>query len=307
MTGSNYTAFGSNAMYITRLGSVGIGTTVPSARLHVTGSTGGIFEVDTAGGATTFYVSASGNVGIGTANATDKLTLYGALASYKTGADTIQTQVYLANTGNTRAFNVQLNSGGTGLDLWSYNSSNAWLRHTTFDYNGSVGIGTATSILGKLQLDSGVAPYYGPATGSATPNGMFTLGSVTGDVVNTFGVDASATAYAWIQPRKVTGATYYSLALNPNGGNVGIGITNPGYKLDVGVAGSDVISVRLTPGYERVRFNTFDLLGYNDGNLWMIGNNPTNTLVLGKTWDWDNQIGIAYTQAPLEILEVYYK
>jgi len=245
MTGSNYTAFGSNAMYITRLGSVGIGTTVPSARLHVTGSTGGIFEVDTAGGATTFYVSASGNVGIGTANATDKLTLYGALASYKTGADTIQTQVYLANTPNTRAFNVQLNSGGTGLDLWSYNSSNAWLRHTTFDYNGSVGIGTATSILGKLQLDSGVAPYYGPATGSATPNGMFTLGSVTGDVVNTFGVDASATAYAWIQPRKVTGATYYSLALNPNGGNVGIGTVTPTAKLEItGSSNSALLNIK---------------------------------------------------------------
>jgi len=78
-------------------------------------------------------------------------------------------------------------------------------------------------------------------------------------------------------------------------GNVGIGTTSPAYKLDVGASGGDVISVRLTPGYERVRFHTFDLLGYNDGNLWMIGNNPTNTLVLGKTWDWDNQIGIAYT------------
>ena len=88
----------------------------------------------------------SGSVGIGTTNPTDKLTVYGALASYKTGADTIQTQVYLANGGNTRAFNLQLNSGGTGLDLWSYNSSNAWLKHTTFDYDGRVGIGTAAPV-----------------------------------------------------------------------------------------------------------------------------------------------------------------
>ena len=78
-------------------------------------------------------------------------------------------------------------------------------------------------------------------------------------------------------------------------GLVGIGTSSPSYKLDVGAAGNDVVSVRLTPGYERVRYYGFDLLGYNDGNLWMIGNNPTNTLVLGKTWDWDNQIGIAYT------------
>jgi hypothetical protein len=93
----------------------------------------------------------AGNVGIGTTNPTDKFTVYGALASYKTGADTIQTQVYLANTPNTRAFNLQLNSGGTGLDLWSYNSSNAWLKHTTFDYDGRVGIGTAAPAA-KLEI-----------------------------------------------------------------------------------------------------------------------------------------------------------
>lgn len=93
----------------------------------------------------------SSSVGIGTTNATDKLTVYGAMASYKTGADTVQTQVYLANGGNTRAFNLQLNSGGTGLDLWSYNSANAWLKHTTFDYDGRVGIGTAAPAA-KLEI-----------------------------------------------------------------------------------------------------------------------------------------------------------
>jgi len=97
------------------------------------------------------FLVQSGNVGIGTTNATDKLTVYGALASYKNGADTIQTQVYLANGGNTRAFNLQLNSGGTGLDLWSYNSANAWLKHTTFDYDGRVGIGTAAPAA-KLEI-----------------------------------------------------------------------------------------------------------------------------------------------------------
>jgi len=82
-----------------------------------------------------------------------------------------------------------------------------------------------------------------------------------------------------------------------NSGNVGIGSVVPAYKLDVGASGSDVISVRLTPGYERVRYHGFDLLGYNDGNLWMIGNNATNTLVLAGSWDWDRQIAIAYTPA----------
>ena len=47
-------------------GNVGIGTTSATARLHVSGSTGGVFEVDTAGNTTSLYVSASGNIGVNT-------------------------------------------------------------------------------------------------------------------------------------------------------------------------------------------------------------------------------------------------
>ena len=38
MTGSSYTTFGYNAMYINRAGNIGIGTTNPSSRLHISGS-----------------------------------------------------------------------------------------------------------------------------------------------------------------------------------------------------------------------------------------------------------------------------
>ena len=189
-----------------------------------------------AGGTTntaSMMLSASGNVGIGTTSATNKLHVVGEIASYKNGSDAIQSQLYLANAGNTQAYNFQLNSAGTSLDLWGYDNANGWKNNVTFGKSGNVGIGTSTSILGKLQLNSDVAPYYGPATSSATPNGIFVLGSLSGDVVNTFGVDASSTAYAWIQPRKTTVASYSNLVLNPNGGNVGIGTTSPIAKLDV--------------------------------------------------------------------------
>jgi hypothetical protein len=85
------------------------------------------------------------------------------------------------------------------------------------------------------------------------------------------------------------------------GGNVGIGSSSPGAKLEIGAGTSNVVVAKLTQGNERVRFNYFDLLGYNDGNLWMIGNNPTNTLVLGGGWDWDYQIGIAYTPGTIGV------
>ena len=77
--------------------------------------------------------------------------------------------------------------------------------------------------------------------------------------------------------------------------NVGIGTNSPGYKFEIGAGTSNVVVAKLTQGTERVRFQGFDLLGYNDGTLWMIGNNATNGLVLGSNWDWDAQAGIYYT------------
>jgi hypothetical protein len=57
-------------MVIQRGGNVGIGTTSPTTLLHVSGTTGGVFEVDGAAAVNAFYVSASGNVGIGTTTPT---------------------------------------------------------------------------------------------------------------------------------------------------------------------------------------------------------------------------------------------
>jgi len=131
-------------------------------------------------------------------------------------------------------------SGTWGTEFLSFNVGSGSandaallpIERVRIDGSGNLGVGTST-IIGKLQVNSTSAPYYGPATSSATANGIFILGNTTADVVNTFGVDATTTAYAWIQPRKTGTATYYSLALNPNGGNVGIGTTAPGALLEI--------------------------------------------------------------------------
>ena len=48
------------------------------------------------------------------------------------------------------------------------------------------------------------------------------------------GMDATTNVYSWLQSRNLSNyALNYSLALNPNGGNVGIGSVAPNYKLDV--------------------------------------------------------------------------
>jgi hypothetical protein len=69
----------SQKMLVTAAGNVGIGTSTPTTLLHVSGTTGGVFEVDGAGaaGVNAFYVSSSGNVGIGTTNTTFRLFVTG--------------------------------------------------------------------------------------------------------------------------------------------------------------------------------------------------------------------------------------
>jgi hypothetical protein len=76
-----------------------------------------------------------------------------------------------------------------------------------------------------------------PATSGSTQNAItrvFAGYGTYGEVLDT-GFNVSSSPYAWIQATNHTSlAVNYSLVLNPNGGNVGIGIIpNNGYKLDV--------------------------------------------------------------------------
>jgi hypothetical protein len=102
--------------------------------------------------------------------------------------------------------------------------------------NGNVGIGT-NNPGSKLHVSAGDASLalFGPNTSfngslyvGASPN---TIGSVTAQVISTDGnlhLDPGSVKNTYIN--------YYSQTstfINPAGGNVGIGTTNPGYKLDV--------------------------------------------------------------------------
>jgi hypothetical protein len=72
-----------------------------------------------------------------------------------------------------------------------------------------------------------------PATSGATANGNLRLGATVGTHALDFGLSSSST-YAWLQARdRLAYGTYNNLALNPNGGLVGIGKSNPASALDV--------------------------------------------------------------------------
>ena len=135
--------------------------------------------------------------------------------------------------------------------------------------SSNVGIGV-TSPSQKLQVDGGATGFNQgiPATSGTTQNGMLRLtsgSSVYGETFD-FGMNVAPT-YAWIQAtNKGSLAVNYNLALNPNGGNVGIGTAGPSKKLEV--AGSYKLGTNAWIQYDAVYPYTISMLnGAGIGNL----------------------------------------
>jgi hypothetical protein len=102
--------------------------------------------------------------------------------------------------------------------------------------NAQTGIGT-TAPINKLEVVTAAAD---PASSGATAIGNLRLGPSAGSHVLDFGLSSTST-YAWLQARlKSNYTTTYNLALNPIGGNVGIGTSSPSTTLTVGNAAGTI-------------------------------------------------------------------
>ncbi|HKV35435.1 MAG TPA: hypothetical protein VJP89_13960 [Pyrinomonadaceae bacterium] len=250
---SQWTTSGTTINYST--GNVGIGVASPAFKLDVQGgsinSSGGLCI---AGDCKTAWSQVgglqwttngndinntnSGNLGVGTTAPAAKLHVNGGIYS----ASVIE-------SANTNGFRLVVTGPGDWRSSWTYDGGATTTRLTSatnvktsfgsngindrmfLDLSGNVGINT-TLPGSKLHV---VGAMQAPAVSGTGTNGMFRLGALpTTNLVLDMGVDATTNVYTWLQSRNQTNyATNYSLALNPNGGSVGVGTVNPGYKLDV--------------------------------------------------------------------------
>jgi hypothetical protein len=199
----------------TRRGYFGFGSTSNNT-LSLVNETGGSFYF---GGAATFSSSIqaiSGLLQSATTNAiVDIFTLYNPSAS-SSGVR----QKFSNGYGDLGAIKVaQMDNGPLAddgqMEFQTAQNSVLGTRMTILN-TGNVGIGT-TSPITKLHVDKA-----SQTIGGTTPNGgLVVTGLAGGNYALELGTDAALAP--WIQSRNATSATYYSLALNPSGGNVLIG------------------------------------------------------------------------------------
>jgi hypothetical protein len=118
------------------------------------------------------------------------------------------------------------------------------------------GIGTTTPV-NKFEVVTSTAE---PSNSGSAANGNLRLGGLSVSHVLDFGLSSTST-FAWIQARNKTYGTNYILALNPLGGNVGIGTSAPTEKLNL-VGGGIRIATGFSNATTRPALNSTNIGAY---------------------------------------------
>ena len=221
-------------MMIDSTGNVGIGTTDPQSKLHLA-TTGG----------STLTIQNTTNSGNAALNFRDE-----------GGND--QFQIYYA-LGANRSYNLV---NGNGLTVYSSQSSseiarfgNASSGYTDSYFTGNVGIKTTSPAnpLGINFAPNGISSITTSNNSTAwnTSSAIMLEGASNSNGLG-FGVSGTANdRKSWIQsghPDQQYASNLGTLAINPLGGNVGIGTTSPTSKLQVSGSGNESVEIKVSGG-----------------------------------------------------------
>jgi hypothetical protein len=210
---------------------LGIGTTTPSNPLTVAAATNQLrLDSDTAAYAL-FGLYDGGGAGIAP---------YMDISLMGGDADTANYIRLFRATNTTGGVGLQIFRGNNSTDLNTVLSGNGNSSLNT--KLGNVGIGTATPTTKLTVYGTGADPSLSSDTGI-----LKVSGSVTQELA--FGEYTESPYAFWMQTRKSTNdGSSWPLAINPLGGNVGIGTATPAERLSVAAEGAAAISSHVAGG-----------------------------------------------------------
>ena len=323
---TNLTASNISASLTGSFGMVGIGTTSPTQKLHIVGAvygttngqfgnavitgTGTGFAVfgSNAGGTgvkinldsditrNDLVISAStGYVGIGTASPSTPLHVFNTAATLATFTRDLATDV---------GFSIGADSNGT---VFSTAGAHAYQFYTNgtekvrIISDGNVGIGT-TSPSVKLAVEGGSIATVN-ITGSDVKL-SFDIRTLVGGAIG-FNNAAASNVYG-----AVTGSAYFGVAQSypivfttagtermriESGGNVGIGTTSPGQKLEVATTTSNT----------RVRINSTEVVAteyFRSGTgVWLVGSDSSNSFKIARASNFGTNDYLSINSATADV------
>ena len=216
---------------------------------------GSFIAFRTAGDVERMRIDSSGNVGIGVTPKTDWHTGYDAIQIGESSAffaNAAADEIFMAQNARYTSGGWKYNSSGTatlfdmqsGNTRWrravsgSDNGTISWSDSMFINTSGKVGIGT-TSPTVDLDVSGPSSSMVLPGTSGTTPKGFLRLGyndrNWGGTELLMGVINDSSTGYAgYLQAKAPTNySVNRNFVINPQGGNVGIGLTTPSENLHV--------------------------------------------------------------------------
>lgn len=253
---SNVVLSASSGTMATVIGGTGTTSTLTLRSTSGVGTTGAdiVFQTGNNGATEVMRLQNGGNVGIGAPSPGEKLVVVGNIVAGNTGT-TADGYIDIDGgpTGKVRI--SRTGTGATASGMVFYTQFSTLQERMRIDASGNVSINTTTSgsklqVVGTASLGSGSlnsfgSGYSGTITGSqgkatAADNNNFALMSNDALASNPLtlamtvvGNPTATSRYAIISCSEYGTGNYRSLALQPYGGNVGIGTLSPSYLLQL--------------------------------------------------------------------------